>query len=191
VNGAFLRDYISNSNCRAKKDAATAARYGQTDVLSHVQRSWVYIQVARLLMNSDRVRALEILEEALVETHRIDAEDEHRVNLMIGIANQFLKADTVRPWEVAAEAVKAANAIEKFRGEHFRLSVPLVTSSGLKILELDTTEYTLSSFTRVIAREDFTRASDWVKSFKYDAPRAVATLAVASAVLEKPVERKK
>jgi hypothetical protein len=35
----------------AKKDAVTAVRYGQMDVLSHVQRSWVYTQVARLLMN--------------------------------------------------------------------------------------------------------------------------------------------
>ena len=38
-----------------------------------------------------------------------------RADLMIGIANQFFTTDAVRAWEVAAEAVKAANAVETFR----------------------------------------------------------------------------
>ena len=39
---------------------------------------------------------------------------------------------------------------------------------------------------RSLAKEDLTRANDLAQSFKHDAPRAVATLALAKAVLVKP-----
>lgn len=169
-----------------KKDAAAALRFVKSESLTHVHRTWTYVQVARLLMRTDRTRALETLEEALAEARRVEADDAHRPNLMIGIASQFLDADNVRPWEVAEEVVKEANAVETFAGEDLRLTVVLITSSGLKILELDTSGFNLTSLVRMLAKQDFTRAHDLAKSLKSEAPRAVATLAVASVPLEKP-----
>ena len=182
------RRYVDLSLLRtalAKKNSAAALRLAKADSLTHPQRTWAYLRIARLLMDSDRTRALELLEEALAEAHRIDQDDSNRALLITGLATQFLAADIVRSWEVATEAVNAANAAEEFSGEADRLSVALVTSSGLKLIDLDTSDLNLSVLVSSLARKDATRASDLAKSFKYEAPRAVATLAVASAAMAK------
>jgi len=192
INNIYRREaarrYVDVSLLRValvKKNSAAAQKLAKADSLTHPVRTWAYLQIARLLMSSNRNRALEILEEALTEAQHIDTDDTNRVHLMIGIARHFLEADTVRSWEVAAEAIKAANAIEEFSGEGCRLTVPLITSSGLKLIELDVSALNLSVLVRLIAKQDLTRANDLAKSFKYEAPRAVATLAVASTALEK------
>lgn len=169
----------------AKKDVTTAARLAKSESLTNAQRAWAYTQVARLVMSSNRIRAVETLEEALAEARRVDADDNTRARILIGIANEFLRADRVRPWEIAAEAIKAANAVEDYSGEERGLNVGVMIRSGLQLLELDMSGFSLTDFVRGLAKVDFTRSNDLAKSFKYDAPRAVATLAVASAALEK------
>jgi hypothetical protein len=153
--------------------------------LDHAQRTWAYLQIAPLLRDSDTRRALELLEEALNEARRIDADDTNRALLIIGVAMQLLASDTVRSWEVAAEGIKAANASEEFSGEANGLSVSLVTSSGLKLINLDTSSSNLSVLLCSLAKQDLSRATDLAKSLKYEAPRAVATLAVASAAIKR------
>ena len=130
-------------------------------------------------------RLVELLEKALAEAQRIDADDHNRAYLIIGVAKQFLPADTVRSWEVAGEAVKAANATEGFSGDNKDLSVALVTRSGLKLIDLDTSILDLAALVRSLAEKDLSRANDLAKSFRYEAPRAIATLAVAKAAMEK------
>lgn len=183
----MTRQYVGLSLFRfaiARKDVATAARLARSESLNHVQRTWACMQIARLLLTSNRTRALQTLEEALAEARRIDVDDANRPHLMIGIANQFLTTDEVRAWEVAADAVRAANAVESFSGIDFGLTVAFIASSGLKLMELDSSGCNLAAFVSVLAKLDCTRASDWAKSFKYDEPRAVATLAIARAALE-------
>jgi hypothetical protein len=182
------RRYVDISLLRAalaKKNSEAALKFAKADSLTHPQRSWAYLQIARLLMRSDRTRALELLEEALAEARRIDDDDTNRALLITGLATQFLAADIIRSWEVAAEAVKAANAAEGFSGEAEGLSIVLVTSSGLKMMDLDTSDLNLSVLISSLTKQDPTRASDLAKSFRYEAPRAIATLAVASAVMTK------
>lgn len=184
----LARRYVDISLLRtalAKKNSASALRLAKADSLTHPQRTWAYLQIARLLMNSDRTRAVELLEEALAEARRIDLDDANRALLIIGLATQFLSIDIIRCWEVATEAVKAANAVEEFSGEADGLNVAMVTSSGLKLIELDTSDLSLSVLVKSLAKQDPTRANDLAKSFKYEAPRAVATLAVASAAMSK------
>jgi hypothetical protein len=187
------RRYVDISLLRAalaKKNSAAALKLANADSLTHPQRTWAYLQIARLLMGSDRTRALELLEEALAEARRIDADDSDRAVLITGVATQFLAADIIRSWEVATEALKAANATEEFSGEAGGLSVALVTSSGLKLIDLDTSDLNLSYLVSSLAKQDPARASDLAKSFKYEAPRAVASLAVASAAMAKAKRRK-
>jgi hypothetical protein len=183
----MTRQYVDLSLFRfaiARKDFAAAARLARSQSLNHVQRSWAFTQIARLLLKSERTRALETLELALAEARRVDADDANRARLMIGIANQFLTTDAVRPWEVAAEAVKAANAVDTFSGDDFVLRVPLIASGGLKVLELDSCGCSLADFISLLAKLDLTRANDLAKSFEYDAPRAVATLAIVRVALK-------
>ena len=197
IDTAYLRqvvrryvDILLVRTALAKKDVPLALRFAKASGLDHAQRTWAYLQIVKLLMHSDSRRALELLEEALNEARRIDADDTNRALLIIGVAMQFLAADTVRSWEVAAEGIKAANASEEFSGEVDGLSVSLVTSSGLKVINLDTSSLNLSALLSSLAKQDLPRAADLAKSLKYEAPRALATLAVASAAIKKAKDTK-
>ena len=158
------------------------AKSGQ---LTHSQRAWAYTEAARLLTKSDRPRSLELLEEAAVEARRIDASTPDRGILLIGVATQFLLADRNRAWELMDEAVKAANSTEKFTGAKDEIPFILMTARHNKLFAFGGKEYSVSKAFRLLSEDDFHRSIDLAKSFKNRGPRATATLAIASAVLDK------
>jgi hypothetical protein len=82
------------------------------------------------------------------------------------------------------EVVKAANNSAKFNGENVELLFPFVTKSGLRITSVGGADFGLSGVLRSLAKDDLYRSIDLAKSFKNDAPRAVAVLAIASSLLE-------
>jgi len=169
-----------------KKEALEVARLAKGGQLTHTQRAWAYTQAARLLMNSQRQRALGFLEEAADEARHVDGDDPDRTVLLIGVATQFVTADRVRAWEIISEVVKAANSTEKFTGENEELTfLMMATKSGVKFTRIGGKDFGLSEMLRSLTKVDLYRSVDLAKSFKNDAPRAVATLAIASAVLEK------
>jgi hypothetical protein len=168
-----------------KKEALEVARLAKGGQLTHTQRAWAYTQAARLLMNSQRQRALGFLEEAADEARRIDGDAPDRTVLLIGVATQFVTADQVRAWEIMSEVVKTANSTEKFTGGNVQLTFPMATKSGVKFTSIGGKDFGLSEVLRSLTKVDLYRSVDLAKSFKNDAPRAVATLAIASAVLEK------
>jgi hypothetical protein len=184
----MVRRYVDVSLLRSalvNNDVTLALQFAKADSLDHAQRTWAYLQVAQLLLHSDTRRALELLEEALNEARRLDADDTNRALLIIGVAMQLLTTDTVRSWEVAAEGVKAANACEEFSGEANGLSISLATRSGLKLINLDTSSSNLPALLGSLAKHDLSRANDLAKSLKFEAPRAVATLAVANSAIKR------
>jgi hypothetical protein len=137
-------------------------------------------------MNSDRPRALQVLEEAADEARRIDADDHDRARSLIAVATQFVTADRVRAWEIMGEAVKAANGADKFTGENVQLRFSLLaTRSGVKITSVNAEDFGLSGVLRSLTKDDLYRSIDLAKSFKNDAPRATAILAIANAMLKK------
>lgn len=185
---AMVREYVDVSLVQAaarKRDALLVAKLAKAGLLSHTQRAWAYTLAARLLMKSQRRRALELLEEGLAEARRIEADDPNRIRTLIGAATQFLVADHVRAWEIMTEAVKAADAVEDFSGDDEGIRFAIATSSGIKFIEISGSDLSLVSVVRLLAREDLTRASDLAKSFKNDAPRAMAILGIAAGAFEK------
>jgi len=168
-----------------KKEASEVARLAKAGQLTHTQRAWAYTQAARLLMNSQRQRALEFLEEAADESRRIDGNAPDRALLLIGVATQFVTVDRVRAWEMMSEVVKAANSTEKFTGGNVQLTFPMATKSGVKFTNIGGEDFGLSGVLRSLTKDDLYRSIDLAKSFKNDAPRATAILAIANAMLKK------
>lgn len=168
-----------------KNEASEAARLAKTEQLAHSQRAWAYTQAARLLMNSQRPRSLDLLEEAADEARRIDGNTADRTVVLIGVATQFVTADRIRAWEMMGEVVKAANSTETFTGENAQISSFMNTNSGVKLTRIGGKDFSLSGVLRSLTQDDFYRSIDLARSFKNNAPRATATLAIASAVLEK------
>ena len=167
-----------------KKSATEALRMVQTGKLSNTQRASAYIDVARILRDSERQRALELLEEAVREINRIEGDKADRALMLVGVANQFFAVDRVRAWEIIGQAVKEANRIEGFTGES-SLVFPLMTRGGVKFISVGGENFSLTTVFRTLAKDDLYRAVDLTKTFKYDAPRATATLAIASSILKK------
>lgn len=168
-----------------KKEAAEAARLAKSGQLTHSQRAWAYTEAARLLMYSDRPRSLELLEEAAVEARRIDGSMPDRAVLLIGVATQFLAPDRIRAWEMMDEAVRAANATEKFTGDNYQIASFMGTNRFVKFINFGGKDYSVSKAFRLFTQDDFHRSIDLAKSFKNSGPSASAILAISSAVLEK------
>ena len=167
-----------------KKSATEALRLLQSGKLSNTQRAAAYIDVARILRDAERQRALELLEEAVREINRIQGEKPDRALMLVGVANQLFVVDRVRAWEIVGEAVKEANRIEEFTGES-SLTFPLMTRGGVKFISVGGENFSLTTIFRTLAKDDLYRAVDLTKTFKYDAPRATATLAISDSILKK------
>jgi hypothetical protein len=168
-----------------KKDAVEAAGLAKTGQLAHSQRAWAYAQAARLLMNTERQRSLDLLEEAADEAGRIEGNTADRTVVLIGVATQFVTADRIRAWEMMGEVVKTANATETFTGENAQIFFPMNTNNSFKLTRIGGQDFSLSGVFKSLTQDDFYRSIDLAKSFKNSGPRATATLAIARAVLEK------
>lgn len=167
-----------------KKQATKAIRLIQSGRLSNTQRAAGYIDVARLLRETERQRSLELLEEAVREVNRIEGNKPDRAVLLVGIANQLIGADRVRAWEIIGEVVKEANRFDGYTGEN-TLTFPLMTGTVVTMIRIGGENFSIAKVFRALAKDDLYRAVDAARSFKYDAPRAAVTLAIATSILEK------
>ena len=167
-----------------RKASSEAIRLVQTGKLSNTQRAAGYIDIARLLRDSERQRSLELIEEAIREVNRIEGNKPDRALLLVGIANQLVALDRVRAWEIIGEAVKEANRVDEFTGEN-TLHFALITGSGARFIRIAGENFSLTNVVRALAKDDLYRAVEIAKSLKYEAPRATVTLAIASSILDR------
>ena len=164
-------------------------RIAKTGELFRIWRAWAYLQAARLLMNSDRPRALSILDDAATEARRLEVSDPDRARALLGVATQFVTADPVHAWEILNEAVKAANSAEQFNGEDTHINAQLWTKEGIKIRSVNVADFGLRAVLRLLAKDELERSLDLAKAFKNEKPRATAILSIVDTVLEKPALR--
>ena len=178
-------DFQSTQQAIRKKDVNEIGRLAQNAELTSIQRVWAYTQAAGLVAQSERTRAVELLEGALAEARRISQSDPDRARALTAVAAGFVNLDQVRAWEILNETVKAANGAETFTGEDSRIVSMLRTPQMVVMSNATAPEFDLLTAFRLLARYDLFRAIQVAKTFTGEAPRAVATLAIARSVLEK------
>ena len=184
-----VRAYIDFQAVQAaiqERNATEAARIAKTGDLTSIQRVWGYTRAASILLPTDRARALELLETAGVEARRISGGDPDRARALIAVATGLVPADRTRAWETIDEAIKAANAAEGFTGEDSQVGARLQTPMLVMASNASAEDFDLLGAFRALAREDLLRAVQLAKTLTGESPRAVATLAIARSVLEKP-----
>lgn len=189
-----VRSYVDFQLVRfalKRKDATESIRLARKGQLTHLQRGWAYLQAVRLLSKSakpNQSEATALLDETIAEARRMDAEDSDRARVLFGATTQFLPLDEVRTWELITESVKSANSAEKFTGEKTSIfSMPMSMKAGMTFESISEDGFGIVPVMRLLAGRDLNRGLDVAKSFKRDGPRAVAILAIASAILEKEV----
>jgi len=167
------------------KDAAEALRFVKNGDLTSIQKVWALTSVAKLLVTTERARAIDLLEEAATEARRIGGSDPDRARALTSVAAGFSEIDRARAWELLAEVVKAANSAEGFTGEDSRISSRLQTKYMVVMNDANSPDFDLLAVFRHLSQADLLRAVQLAKTFTGEAPRAVATLAIARSVLEK------
>jgi len=167
------------------KDVTEIMRLVKTGDLTSIQKVWALTSAAKLVVASERSRATDMLEEALAESRRITGSDPDRARALTAVAVGFGDIDRVRAWEILGEVVKAANGAEDYTGEDSRISSRLQTKFMVVMNQSNGEDFDLIAVFRHLARADLMRAIQLAKTFTGEAPRAVATLAIARSVLEK------
>jgi hypothetical protein len=172
-----------------KKDANEAARLAKNGDLTSIQRVWTYTKAAKLLLASERSLAIDLLDQALAEGRRIGNSDPDRARALTAVATTMAEVDMVRAWETLSEIIKAANAADAFTGEDSRISSRFQTKTMTVVNNSTAEDFDLLGLFRQLANADLLRAVQFAKTFTGQAPRAVATLAIAQSVLEKRKDR--
>jgi hypothetical protein len=184
-------DFSEASAAADKKDVEGVLRAARRGAMSHLQKVWALTAAARLAAKDNRPLALDILEEATQEVRRIDGDDADRPRALLAVITPLYELDPSRVWSLMSDLVKTVNAVADFTGEDGRLVAKFQTKSFASIRSHSIADFNLQPIFQTLARADFNRAVELAKSFTNESPRAVATLAVATAALEDKSKTKK
>jgi hypothetical protein len=179
-------DFQAAQAAVADKNVSELLRLARGGSLTAIQRTWALTEAARLLSKTEPDRAAELLEESLKEAkEHIDDASTERAGALVAIATQLFDLDRPRAWDVMLQVVKASNAAKDYTGEDGRLKSNLSTKNMIMMTTNGAESFDLNGIFAKLAREDLQRAVDLAHTFEGESPRAIATLAVARAVLEK------
>jgi len=152
--------------------------------LTPLIKTWVLAQTAKLLAKTDKDKAQEIAEEAGTEARRLEVSDPNLPRALVAVANAFKLIDPARVWDATFDAVKAANSAEGFTGEDGEIVVKFQSKSGSSVHSNDVPDFDLEGIFKDLALQDYDRAVELARGFQGEGPRAVATIAIARAILE-------
>lgn len=176
-------DYMLIRAVITKKRPDEALLLMQKAELPRLVRAHFLTRIAALKVKDDPVRATELLNEALTETRRLDADTAERAYSFVAVLRQFLMLDRTRTWELLSETIKTINNVPDFTGERGQMILTVEGKFSIRLsVDLILTTDLIEIF-RQLAEQDFYQALDVSKTFKADAPRSLATIAVARAVL--------
>ena len=140
-------------------------------------------QSAKILKPTDPEKAAELVEAAGAEARRIDVSDPGRAQGLIAVANALKEVDVSRVWDATFDAVKAANSAEGFSGEDGELVLKFQSKGYSSVNTNDVQEFDLEGIFGELAKSDYERAVELARGFEREGPRAVATIAIARAIL--------
>lgn len=167
-----------------KKNTDLALEMAHKGELTHIHKTWVLTQSAKILAPTDRDKALEIIAEAEAEARRIEGSDPALPQGLIAVANAYKVVEPDRVWDATFDAVKAANSAEGFTGEDGEMVLKFQSKGQSSIHTNDVPDFDLDGIFRDLAAKDYDRAVELARGFQGEGPRAVATIAIARAILE-------
>jgi len=178
VDGSLAVHFV---NKKQPDEALEVAHKGE---LTQIIKTWVLAQTAKLLVKTDKDKALEVVEEAANEARRIDVSDPNLPRALVGVANALKVVEPGRVWDATFDAVKAANSAEGFTGEDGEIVLMFQSKGGSSVRTDDVPDFDLEGIFKDLAVQDYDRAVELARGFQGEGPRAVATIAIARAILE-------
>ncbi len=184
-------DFMAADAAIQRKDVPEILRVARGGAMSHLQNVWALTEAARFSLKENRGLAADLLEEALQEARRVDGSDADRPRALLVVLTPLYELDAARVWSLMTELVRAANSAPDFTGEDGRLVVKYRTKHQSSIRSTSLDRLNLQPLFRLLEQSDINRAVEFAKGFAGEAPRASATLAVASAALAETATKPK
>jgi hypothetical protein len=166
-----------------KKKIESALELARTGELTHMQRVWLLTQTAKLLVKTDRDKALSLLDDATSEIRRIEGADPYRARGLLAIANALTLIEPSLAWDAVFDAVKAANSTEGFSGEDGVLTQTIRTTDAIRVNPNAVPDFDIAGIFGKLASDDYDRIVQLARGYQGEAPRANATIAIARSVL--------
>lgn len=176
-----------------KKRADDALEFVKIGDLTHLQKVWVLMEVAKLLLKSDREKSLSLLDDGASEARRIEGIDPDRPRAMFAISNMVFMVDHTKGWDATFEAVKAANSAEGYTGEDGSLTLKFQSKGSSSVKHFNVAAFDVEGIFGALASADYERAVELARGFQDQAPRASAVIAIARSVLNSksaPIKQK-
>ncbi|HJU54657.1 MAG TPA: hypothetical protein VJ715_08805, partial [Pyrinomonadaceae bacterium] len=173
-----------------KNDLQEALRLARSGEITNIQRAWALTEIASVMKKTDAKNAAEVLDEAATEARRIGGGDADRARALFGVATRMYELDRNRAWEIAGEAVKAANSATGFTGGDAQIASRFTTPHGSTTTNFSVESFDVQNIFGRLAVDDLIRSVELAKSFTGEAPRANATLAIVRSVLDKDKRQK-
>lgn len=151
--------------------------------LPHIHKAWVMTECAKILAKTDRDKALELIDLAINEARRLEPSDSALPRALFAVANAVKVIDRSRVWEATFDAVKAANSAEGFTGEDGELVIKFQSKGQASLRNKYVEDFDLNGIFSYLAVEHYDRAVELARGFQTEGPRAVATIAIADAIL--------
>ena len=167
-----------------KKKTDQALELVHKGELTQLVKSWVLTECARVLFKTDRDKALGLVDEANTEARRIDVSDPSLPRALVAVAYAVNEIDRDRVWDATFDAVKAANSAESFTGEDGEVVAKFQSKGHSSVHTSDVPQFDLDGLFRDLATQDYDRAVEMARGFQGEGPRAIATIAIARAILE-------
>jgi tetratricopeptide (TPR) repeat protein len=168
-----------------KKQADQALELVQKGELNHLVKAWALTECAKIFFKAgDRDKALELVDQAANEARRIDVSDPSLPRALVAVAYALNAIDRDKVWDATFDAVKAANSAEGFTGEDGEVVAAFQSKGQNSVHTSDVPEFDLDGLFRDLATQDYDRAVELARGFQAEGPRAVATIAIARAILE-------
>ena len=152
--------------------------------LPQLMKTWAITESAKIIAKTDQTKALELVDEAATEARRLEVSDPALPRALIAVANALKAIDTKRVWDATFDAVKAANSAEGFTGEDGELVIKFASKGTSSVRNSDVPDFDLDGIFKDLANQDYDRAVEMARGFQGEGPRAIATIAIARAVLE-------
>ena len=153
--------------------------------LNQLVKTWVLTESAKALFKTgDKDKARELLDQANTEARRIDVSDPSLPRALVALAYALNAIDREKVWDATFDAVKAANSAEGFTGEDGEVVAKFQSKGSSSVHTSDVPEFDLDGLFKDLATQDYDRAVELARGFQGEGPRAVATIAIARAILE-------
>lgn len=176
-------DVVLVTHAISQKDAEKVLRLISNGDLTRFQRAWALTEAARLVRQTDRPHALQLLDDAASEARRIADTDPERIRALLAVATQFHDLDLVRTWQVVEELVKSANKAERYTGGDGVINVRFSVKDNTTVKTVSTPTSSLSGIFSLLAKDDFNRAVFTAQNLNAQGPRAIGLISVARTAL--------